>query len=194
MGSIYTAFGTSSIAAADGYIYATVTGVLRIISVSDPASPRLVSSYPNVPIGASGGAKAVSVADGLAYVVGEAGLEVLDVSDPVRPVRVGLYQTSGLPEVVTTNGPHAFVAGGADGLLVFRFTGSGPGPRATPTPRATPPVVGPGDVGIRYTVAAGVGLDLFWIAGRSETGYVVLRFGAGRERELRAGRVSGRLG
>ncbi|MCP5525761.1 MAG: hypothetical protein H7A47_03005 [Verrucomicrobiales bacterium] len=88
-------------------------GALRIMDISNPASPRLVGKHQT-----GGQAWYLAVKGDLAYVGADA-LEVFNVSDPANPQRVGTYGTGG---AVALQGDRAFVANFQSGLHVLDLT------------------------------------------------------------------------
>ena len=89
---------------------------VRIIDVSDPASPVEVAYYDS-----PGQAHRVFVEGNLLYVAdGSEGLRIVDVSDPISPVEIGAYNTPGTAMGVFALFPYVFLAdGGASGLRVI---------------------------------------------------------------------------
>lgn len=94
------------------YAYTTGEDYLKIIDVSNPASPTLVSSYA---IGTWSHGE-VYVSGNYAYVSdggGEGKLEIIDVSNPASPTFVGSYPLDNC-RLVYVSGNYAYVS---DGLL-----------------------------------------------------------------------------
>ncbi len=96
------------------YVYAvdllTVYGYLRIIDVSDPTSPTVVSEsrYPGIDF------SCIGVSGNYAYIIGGYfGTTVFDISDPTNPIRIvtdssfynGAYE-------ITIHGEYAYILGG----------------------------------------------------------------------------------
>ena len=72
------------------YVADDIAG-LRIIDISNPASPTLVGTY-----NTSGNAAGVTVSGSYAYVADyAAGLHIIDIGNPANPTLVGTYATSG---------------------------------------------------------------------------------------------------
>ncbi len=96
--------------------YAYVADVirLRVIDVSDPASPFIVGSGPGL-------AEDVFVSGDHAYVAsGSLGLRVIDVSSPANPSLVGSCDTPNYAKGVCVSGNYAYVAdGSSSGLQVI---------------------------------------------------------------------------
>ena len=98
--------------------YAYVVGYLgfglRVIDISDSASPRVVGFYDR--------AADVAVSGSYAYVAaGQDGLRVLEVSDPANLREVGHYDPPGDPGYateVTVDGAYAYISDGPFGLRV----------------------------------------------------------------------------
>jgi hypothetical protein len=81
---------------------------VRIIDVSDPASPAETGSHDT-----PGSAYGVAVVGSLVYVADDgSGLRIIDVSDPTSPVEIGFCDTPGTAYDVTVVGHHAYVADG----------------------------------------------------------------------------------
>lgn len=100
-------------------------GGLRVIDVSNPASPHEAGFY-----GMPGGPSDVAVSGVYAYVAdGVSGLRVIDVSNPTSPREVGFYYTAagGTPYAVALSGSYAYVADFCGGLVILRYTGGGAG-------------------------------------------------------------------
>ncbi|MBC8254828.1 MAG: hypothetical protein H8E35_12500 [Ardenticatenia bacterium] len=99
-------------AVADG-----TNGGLRVVDVSDPASPSELGFYYT-----PGSAAAVAVSGSMAYVADAgswdgsqyvgSGLRVVDVSNPASPTELGFYDTPGDAGAVAVVGSTAYVAGG----------------------------------------------------------------------------------
>ena len=88
---------------------------LRIIDVSDPASPVEAGFYDT-----GDWVEGVAVSGAYAYVADlDDGLRVIDVSDPASPVGVGGYDTGGRAVGVVVSGTYAYVADGDDGLRII---------------------------------------------------------------------------
>jgi len=91
---------------------------LRVIDISDPASPVEVGFYDT-----AGDAWDVAVAGEYAYVAGyAAGLQVIDISDPTAPTQVGTYNTSGASCGVAVWGDYAYVADYSAGLQIISIS------------------------------------------------------------------------
>ncbi|MFQ5595075.1 MAG: LamG-like jellyroll fold domain-containing protein, partial [Anaerolineae bacterium] len=127
--------------AGSGQAYAYVTwestddfssgGGLRVVDVSNPASPRQVGAY-DVP---AGNPKDVAVSGGYAYVAwepgdpwgfgggGNGGLYVLDVSNPAGPHQVGTYDTPGGANSVAVSGDPSAGSGQAYAYVTWVFEG-----------------------------------------------------------------------
>ncbi|TSA30133.1 MAG: T9SS C-terminal target domain-containing protein [Ignavibacteriales bacterium] len=98
-GKVYVAYGTAG---------------LRILDVSTPSSPTLLST-----LALSGEARGVAVKGNYAYVVGrDAGVHVVDVSNAASPVLLKTMQTS-RSRGIAINGNYAYVATRDSGLVVW---------------------------------------------------------------------------
>ncbi|HBY94258.1 MAG TPA: hypothetical protein DEP84_09895, partial [Chloroflexi bacterium] len=116
---------TYDVAVAGNYAYVAAQWAgLRVVDVSNPASPREVGASDN-----PGDAwdVAVAVAGNYAYVVHyvyetnmirDSGLRVVDVSNPASPREVGIVDTPGQSHDVAVAGSYAYVADGESGLRV----------------------------------------------------------------------------
>ena len=81
---------------------------LRIIDISDPASPVEVGFFDT-----QGLAKGVDLVGNYAYVADDGqGLCIIDVSDPANPVQVGFYESPGQANGVHVVGDFAYLADG----------------------------------------------------------------------------------
>jgi hypothetical protein len=89
---------------------------MRIVDVSNPVSPTLMSTFKD-PEWVKG--FGVAVAGTRAYVThhGGDGLKIIDVSDPLHPALLGGYRGPSLPERLTVVSNTAYVAFGNSGLL-----------------------------------------------------------------------------
>ncbi len=88
---------------------------LNILDISNPSSPILVSSFPDV-IWRNG----ISVFD-RAYIVNE-NFEIYDLSNPVQPQLLHTFITSGTASDITIQGNNAFIADGVNGVLEVDIT------------------------------------------------------------------------
>ena len=78
----------------------------HLVSISDPALPALLGSYP-MPVTAHG----VAFKDNQLYVAAEsAGLKILNITDPTSPTLTAEYAASGSVADVTLSGTLAFLA------------------------------------------------------------------------------------
>ena len=88
---------------------------LHLYDVSDPARPRLFSSF-HTP----GSSKGVAVRDGIAYVADDDhGLQVVDVHDPLEPKLIANLATPGLAYIPTLVGDTLYLAGHRGGLQII---------------------------------------------------------------------------
>ena len=98
------------------YVYlANGFGGLRIVDVSNPASPQEVGYYDTVDK-----AVGVYVSGSYAYVANYwDGLRIIDVSNPSSPQEVGYYDTRNYAMSVHVSGGYAYVADGMEGLRII---------------------------------------------------------------------------
>ncbi len=92
---------------------------LRIINVSDPANPYLVSTFDT-----PGEARHVQVVNNFAYIAdGFYGLRIIDVSNPNTPTEIGYYLApAGYFLDLQVAGDYIYVsASGSNGLYVFQY-------------------------------------------------------------------------
>ena len=104
----------SASVADDGRLYVVYerTGLIEILDIADPETPRLLGSYD-----APGRPPRVTLHGSTLYIPdGRAGVRVVDVTDPATPRVVGVYDTPGVARGVAVSGSHVFVADG--GALV----------------------------------------------------------------------------
>jgi len=88
---------------------------LRIIDVSNPASPQEVGFYDR---GSS--TNGVYVSGDYVYVVEKSGgLRIIDISNPAVLQEVGFYDTGEIAYSVYVAGNYAYVAAGSDGLRII---------------------------------------------------------------------------
>ena len=88
---------------------------LRVIDISDPASPREVDR-----LATPGEARSIFVREGLAFVAdGTEGLRVIDISNPASLREVGSRDTPASAVDLFIQGNHAYVADGDEGLRVI---------------------------------------------------------------------------
>lgn len=93
------------VAVAGNYAYvAGDYGGLRIINVSNPATPSEVSFY-----NTAGAALDVAIVGSYAYVADRSGLRIISVSDSVHPNEVGFYETPGQAYYVEVVGNYAYI-------------------------------------------------------------------------------------
>jgi photosystem II stability/assembly factor-like uncharacterized protein len=88
-------------------------GILRVVDIADPASPRQVGAL-TMPKEA----RSVAVAGGYAYVGAADALWAIDISDPAHPRQVSALNIAGGALDVTVNGTYAYVASGRTGVWV----------------------------------------------------------------------------
>jgi hypothetical protein len=117
--------GVAGVVVEGSYAYvAAGTAGLRIVNVSDPASPFEVAFF-HTPFQAIG----VAVDDGFVYLgdtnVDETGsyLRVIDVSNPLVPVEAGAFEMPFVQRVTASEG-HVLAAGDFAGMYIF--DGCGP--------------------------------------------------------------------
>ena len=101
-GKVYVAYGTAG---------------LRIIDVSSPSSPSLLST-----LALSGEARGIAVRGNYAYVIArDSGVHVIDVSNGASPIKTKTVKTS-RSRGIALNGNYAYVATRDSGLMVFNIT------------------------------------------------------------------------
>lgn len=101
-GKVYVAYGTAG---------------LRILDVTSPSSPLLLSTF-----ALSGEARGVAVKGNFAYVIGrDAGVHIVDVSNAANPVLLKTIPTS-RSRGIAINGNYAYVATRDSGLIVWNVT------------------------------------------------------------------------
>ena len=100
---------------AGNYAYVGEGRYLRVLDVSAPTTPTVVSQMP-----LANPAADIFVRNGLAYVAETtAGLQIVDVRNPSRPALCGTYDTSAPALAIHTSGTLAYVAAGIYGLHIF---------------------------------------------------------------------------
>ncbi len=91
---------------------------LRIINVSNPASPSLAGSY-DLPLYAY----SIVILNDYAYMAGgTAGLQIIDISNPSSPSLAGDFNTPGHAEGVFVSTPYAYIADGGYGLRIVNVS------------------------------------------------------------------------
>ncbi|MFX1283053.1 MAG: LVIVD repeat-containing protein [Promethearchaeota archaeon] len=99
------------------YIAAQTEG-LKIVNVSDPTNPFVITSYDT-----PGVAVDVFVQGDCAFVAdGPYGLYVIDISVPSNPTLIGSYDTSGEANSVIVEGDYAYVADKGGGLQIIEVS------------------------------------------------------------------------
>lgn len=87
----------------------------RVIDVSTPSNPQMISSYQMKHI-----SKDVMVMASYAYIAsGKRGLQIVDISDPYNPEEMGYCDTPGNSQKVSVSGHYAYVADCDSGLRVI---------------------------------------------------------------------------
>jgi hypothetical protein len=88
---------------------------MGIVDIADPASPFLLSWYPQTPP-----IEQVLVQDSLVFLsCGPSGLSVLNVSDPHSPALVSTYNTTGTLHAIARRGSILLLADGGSGLAAI---------------------------------------------------------------------------
>lgn len=92
---------------------------LRVINISDPASPYEVGSYPTP----GDCADAVAVSGSYAYLGhwDSGKMRVINISDPALPYEVADCATPGRVQGISIVGAYAYVADGFEGLRVIGY-------------------------------------------------------------------------
>ena len=108
----------SDVAVSGNYAYVADHYSMRIINISNPASPSEVGNY-DTPGYASG----VAVSGNYAYVVvQESGLRIINISNPASPSEVGYCDTPGYAFDVAVSGNYAYVADWDSGLRIINIS------------------------------------------------------------------------
>jgi len=110
-----------------GNAYIAWGGALRVVDVSNPATPIVRASYP-----IATGVNAIQIVGNLAYVAGPGGLKVISLTDPLKPILLG--QTGSLGDWVYSiqvQGGLAFVGTSSGVRVVDIADPSRPIPRAS---------------------------------------------------------------
>lgn len=94
--------------------YVADGGGLKIIDVSNPASPVPVGSC-----GIGGSGLGVTLSGNLAYVASGSGVAIVDISNPASPVLQNRIDTGRIPYNVAVSQSHVCVAEGPSGLYVL---------------------------------------------------------------------------
>jgi len=110
IGQLNSPGGAWDVAISGNYAYLADDG-LRIINVSNPASPYIVGNYDvNV--------QTMAVNGGYAYLsIRGGGLKILNISNPANPTLVGSYDSNSYFSAVTINGNYAYL--GTVGLKIL---------------------------------------------------------------------------
>ncbi len=95
------------------YVWDSANFRIRIIDVSNPASPAVVGTVTSI------NAYGIYPSGKFLYVAtGGSGISVIDISDPRAPRTTGSYDTSGFANAVYVVGPYAYVADDTGGLQI----------------------------------------------------------------------------
>ncbi|MCJ7549487.1 MAG: hypothetical protein MUQ30_07380, partial [Anaerolineae bacterium] len=87
----------------------------RLIDVSEPATPTLVSTF-DTPYSAL----ASAISGTMAFVAdGATGLMFIDITEPMTPTEIGRHDTPGVAQDVALSGPYAFVADSNRGVRIL---------------------------------------------------------------------------
>jgi hypothetical protein len=107
---------TLGVAVSGNYAYvAGAMGGVRIVDVSTPTAPRLVSTFST-----SGNCFSVAAEAGRLYAgSGDGTIQVVSVADPARPVAVGSYSSQGPVYGLSVVGNQLFVSNGGGGIQVL---------------------------------------------------------------------------
>ena len=116
VGSCATQGLAIGVAVSGSYAYVADTDAgLRVIDISNPASPTEVASCDT-----PGSAWGVAVSGSYAYVADtDSGLRIIDISNPASPTEVGSCDTAGYVWDVAVSGSYAYVADDTYGLRVI---------------------------------------------------------------------------
>ncbi len=98
----------------DGHGDQISAGALRIVDVSNRASPSEVASYET-----SGDPQAVALSGNYAYLADRSGLRIIDVSNPADPSEVGFHETPGWTGGVAVVGNYVYIVEGETGLRIL---------------------------------------------------------------------------
>jgi hypothetical protein len=102
------------VALSGNYAYLLCFSGLKIIDVSDPENPALVSSI-------NAGNEGVFIAGNYAYVAGPI-FKVVDISDPLNPFQVSSFTLPSQAYDVVVSNSYAFLAVGSAGIMIFDIT------------------------------------------------------------------------
>lgn len=115
-----------SIAAAENTAYVAAGDGLHILDISNPIAPTSIGFY-----GTPDAALDVAVVGSIAYIaetfseddnpLERGGLRIVDVSDPAAPKEIISYDALEFANDVAVAGDYAYVADGADGLVILRL-------------------------------------------------------------------------
>lgn len=91
---------------------------LKIIDISNPASPALAGSYKT-----SAPANSLALKGNYAFLAEESwGIQIVNVSDPSNATMAAYLDTPGIPYSVAIDGDYAYVADGESGLQVINIS------------------------------------------------------------------------
>lgn len=99
-----------SVALSGNYCYATGVGGLRVLDVSNPASPQQVGAWTN-----GGTYGSVAISSNYAYVVGSENAKdfsVIDISNPASPVKIAELNWLGSAGHIAVSGTYAYISKG----------------------------------------------------------------------------------
>lgn len=92
---------------------------IYIIDITNPSSPKLVSSFVENNYG-YGYPYDVAISGNYAYIANGNGLAIVDVSNPLKPTLAGSYDTAGGAKDVAVSGDNVYLAAGNSGLLILK--------------------------------------------------------------------------
>src|SRR3972149_7494934 len=111
LGSYGEAF--SDVKVVGNYAYVASGYGLKIFDISNPSSPKLMSTYKT-----DGYPRRVFISGTTAYVAGWSGLAIIDISDPSSPKLQSSYNTGGSAFDVFVSGNIAYVANFFNGFAI----------------------------------------------------------------------------
>jgi hypothetical protein len=94
------------------YVAADDEGLL-ILDISDASNPTVIGKYAQI------GAQAMSVQGDYAYIIFTSGLYIINITNPFAPFLEGYYTAIDWLSDVSVEGDFAYVAQGANGLLIL---------------------------------------------------------------------------
>jgi len=150
------------------YVYVSGGGLVHVIDVRTPASPKLVDYIAPVP---GGWVSRTAISAHYLFLADEIAVESVDIADPTHPRTLGVIGTPNYPYGIAILGTRVYVACSRFGLQIIDISYPG-----SPTPIGQTPANFASDLVISdsyaYVLNAGSGLQILDIADPSSVGTI----------------------